>query len=109
MAQNDNTNAIGTNNILHWILALAILALICLKGYDYYQVIELRQKQIALTEEAKAIQDSVRAFIERGKMACRVCKDYEANNPEKINEGVIIIGVLLLVGGAFAWAFKDFS
>jgi len=111
MAQNDNTSVFGTHNVLHWILALAILALICLKGYENWQVIKLRQHQVELTQNEKAEQDSINVFIERGKMACRVCDDYEKNNQNRITDSqiaFIVIGVILFVGGIFAWAFKDF-
>jgi predicted negative regulator of RcsB-dependent stress response len=108
MAQNDLPQKSILDKIIYISIALAVVALIGFKCYDYYQVIQLRQPQIELTEHEKAAQDSVMAFVERGKMACRVCKDCENNNPNRITDGqaaLISIGLILFVGGIFAWAF----
>lgn len=111
MAQNDLPQKSILDKIIYASITLSIVALIGFKCYDYYQVIELRQQQIELTQEAKAIQDSVRAFVERGKMACRVCKDYEQNDPNKPSEGFIIIVIIVIVcfgGGVIMYIFRPY-
>jgi len=111
MAQNDNVKS-NFNSPFLWVLALCTIVLVGFKSYDYYLTIELKQKQIQLTEDAKVTQDSIRAFVERGKLACRVCEDYKKNDPEKINEGLVAVGIslfIILLCCIFAWAFKDFS
>lgn len=110
MAQNDNVKS-NFNSPFLWVLALCTIVLVGFKSYDYYLTIELKQKQIQLTEEAKVIQDSIRAFVERGKLACRVCEDYKKNDPEKIRDFFIFIGVCLFcvfVAGIYMLLCKYF-
>jgi hypothetical protein len=110
MAQNDFIKS-NFNSPFIWVLALCTIVLVGFKSYDYYLGIELKQSKIELTQEEKVEQDSIRAFVERGKMACRVCDDYQDNNPNRISKessAAIVIGFFLFVGACFMWAFKDF-
>lgn len=107
MAQSDNVKS-NFNSPFIWVLALCTIVLVGFKSYDYYLTIELKQRQIQLTHEAKVIQDSIRAFVERGKLACRVCEDFRKNDPTKFRDGqiaAIFIAIFCLLGLVFVYFY----
>jgi len=107
MAQNDNVKS-NFNSPFLWVLALCTIVLVGFKSYDYYLAIELKQKQIQLTQEEKVIQDSIMAFVERGKLACRVCEDFRKNDPTKFrNEQIVAIFIVIfcLLGLVFVYFY----